>query len=145
MVPVNEDDIQNTSCLMNTERLLCNIFKVFLVLRVITVVLGPVKNTWKMVSICQRMYELFLQQRQRAAKDDTVTVGTFKEPVSKAMYSHIFNTEFNIAFHVPKSDRCDICEAYAKSVTKTDEENSANALHVNRNRHVKKRGTKTDK
>jgi hypothetical protein len=79
-----------------------------------------------------RMYELFLQQRQRAAKDDTVNVGTFKEPVSKAMYSHIFNTEFNIAFHVPKSDRCDICETYAKSVTKTDEENSANALHVNR-------------
>jgi hypothetical protein len=27
------------------------------------------------------------------------------------LYRQIFNEEFNIAFHVPKKDRCDTCEA----------------------------------
>ena len=27
-------------------------------------------------------------------------------------YKNIFNFEFNLGFHVPKNDRCDICEEY---------------------------------
>ena len=31
-------------------------------------------------------------------------------PVKSVYYHHIFNTCFNIGFHVPKTDRCDRCE-----------------------------------
>ena len=34
-------------------------------------------------------------------------------------YKNIFNFEFNLGFHVPKDDRCDICEEY-KSNSKID-------------------------
>ena len=34
-------------------------------------------------------------------------------------YKNIFNFEFNLGFHVPKNDRCDICEEY-KSNSKID-------------------------
>lgn len=33
-------------------------------------------------------------------------------PAKKSMYYRIFATEFNLGFHIPKSDRCDVCEAY---------------------------------
>ena len=33
-----------------------------------------------------------------------------KSPVKQSMYRNIFNKEFNIDFHQPKKDRCDICE-----------------------------------
>ena len=35
-----------------------------------------------------------------------------KEPVKDSYYRRIFNTEFNIDFHVPKTDRCDFCEEF---------------------------------
>lgn len=31
-------------------------------------------------------------------------------PVIQSMYRNIFLTEFNLDFHVPKKDRCDLCE-----------------------------------
>ena len=34
------------------------------------------------------------------------------EPVKKSMYYHIFSTEFNLGFHIPKKDRCDLCEKF---------------------------------
>jgi hypothetical protein len=34
-------------------------------------------------------------------------------------YKNIFNFEFNLGFHVPKNDCCDICEEY-KSISKID-------------------------
>ena len=34
------------------------------------------------------------------------------EPVKKSMYYHIFSTEFNLGFHIPKNDRCDLCEKF---------------------------------
>jgi len=37
-------------------------------------------------------------------------------PVSLHMYREIFNTEFNLAFHVPKKDRCDYCEEYRTNI-----------------------------
>ena len=38
------------------------------------------------------------------------------------IYRQIFNSEFNIAFHVPKKDRCDVCEAIKVNKEPTDEE-----------------------
>ena len=32
------------------------------------------------------------------------------EHVKQSFYRFIFNTEFNLAFHRPKKDRCDKCE-----------------------------------
>ncbi|KAG8319029.1 hypothetical protein J6590_100091 [Homalodisca vitripennis] len=34
------------------------------------------------------------------------------EPVKLSMYRHIFVTEYNLDFHIRKSDRCDICEEF---------------------------------
>lgn len=34
------------------------------------------------------------------------------QPAKQSTYRWVFNTEFNIGFHVPKSDRCDLCEAF---------------------------------
>lgn len=36
------------------------------------------------------------------------------EPVTSSYYRYIFCTEFNIHFHIPKTDRCGICEVFKK-------------------------------
>ena len=58
-----------------------------------------------------RMYELFCEKRASECECDA----DYIEPVKHSLYTEIFNTEFNIAFHEPKSDRCDTCEAYRAS------------------------------
>ena len=37
---------------------------------------------------------------------------TEEGPLKESYYRFIFNTEFNIGFHKPKTDRCDCCELY---------------------------------
>lgn len=49
-----------------------------------------------------KMYDLY----KESCKNNS------SEPVKKSMYSKIFNEEYNIAFHVPKKDRCDVCEEW---------------------------------
>ena len=46
------------------------------------------------------MYDLY--------KEKQLSSGKFV--VKPSFYRHIFNTSFNIGFHVPKTDRCDRCE-----------------------------------
>ena len=36
-------------------------------------------------------------------------------PVKLSYYRHIFNTEFNLAFHHPTKDQCDLCASYHNS------------------------------
>lgn len=50
-----------------------------------------------------RMYDLYIEWLPKEMA-----------PVKKSMYSHIFNTEFNLAFHRPKKDLCDKCEEFKK-------------------------------
>lgn len=33
-------------------------------------------------------------------------------PVKESFYRFIFNSEFNLSFHIPKKYRCDQCESY---------------------------------
>ncbi|CAH1107037.1 unnamed protein product [Psylliodes chrysocephalus] len=33
-----------------------------------------------------------------------------KKPVKESFYRYIFFTHYNLYFHVPKVDRCDVCE-----------------------------------
>lgn len=40
-------------------------------------------------------------------------------PVKESMYYNMYVTEFNLGFHIPKSDRCDLCENY-KMAEKTE-------------------------
>ena len=49
-----------------------------------------------------RMYNLYVE---KCTENDIV-------PVKSHYYRHIFNTEFNIGFHMPKKDRCDLCMEY---------------------------------
>ena len=48
----------------------------------------------------KQMYRLYLQSCTTAHKN----------PVKESFYRNIFSTEYNLHFHVPKKDRCDVCE-----------------------------------
>lgn len=53
-------------------------------------------------------------------------------PVKKSLYYKIFATEFNLGFHIPKSDRCDLCEKYKvarQTYTLTEELNEDYERH----------------
>ena len=51
-----------------------------------------------------KMFELYELKCTEDGKEDLLC--------KKKFYSDIFNTNFNIAFHLPQSDRCDQCEKY---------------------------------
>lgn len=55
-----------------------------------------------------------------------------ENPVKFNIYRKIFNTEYNIAFHKPKKDRCDFCEEIKQKSTLTDEEQIKYKDHMNR-------------
>lgn len=64
-----------------------------------------------------KMYNLYVE---KCAENDVV-------PVKSHMYRNIFNTEFNLGYHVPKKYRCDQCMEYqaetdANKVTRTLQE-----------------------
>ena len=47
------------------------------------------------------------------------------------MYVHMFNNEFNIGFHIPNENRCDICEQFIKNVKfLRDVELQENEAHI---------------
>ena len=54
-----------------------------------------------------KMYDLYTEE----CKSENVT------PVKCKVYRDIFNTEFNLDFHTPKKDRCDMCEQYVVAST----------------------------
>ena len=58
------------------------------------------------------LYEKFVEQCKENGK----------APGKQHLYRQIFNTEFNIAFHVPKKDRCDACEAMKQNENPREEE-----------------------
>ena len=45
------------------------------------------------------------------------------------LYRQIFNNEFNIAFHFPKSDRCDKCEEFRITTEPTEKQLEDYTLH----------------
>lgn len=58
------------------------------------------------------MYNLYVEKCQ----EESVV------PAKSHLYRKIFNTEFNLDFHVPKKDRCDTCMEY-------DAQKNANTLN----------------
>jgi hypothetical protein len=54
-------------------------------------------------------------------------------PQKRHLYSSIFNYEFNLGFHVPRKDMCDLCEEY-----KAQSSNSmvSDELEVKYNDHI---------
>lgn len=50
-------------------------------------------------------------------------------PAKLHKYRQVFNTEYNISFHHPKKDRCDICEIYDKNVNRTTEDTEKYQQH----------------
>lgn len=66
-----------------------------------------------------RMYDLY-----------TAWLPEGTDPVKKSMYCNIFNTEFNLAFHVPKKDLCDKCEEFKKVQEPDDETRKRQEDHV---------------
>ncbi len=55
-----------------------------------------------------------------------------KQPVKLSMYRNIFNTEFNLAFHHPKKDRCDKCAEFNAKSHPTNEEKADYEVHMKR-------------
>ena len=54
--------------------------------------------------------------------------------VKSSYYRYIFNTSFNINFHVPKTDRCEKCEEFrikkTEKIPMTDEEKEPHEKHL---------------
>ena len=70
------------------------------------------------------MYDLYVENCRKEKKD----------PISLSYYRNVFNTDFNIGFHKPKSDRCNHCEAYKVSKAQaeqiTEEVEAAQKHHI---------------
>ena len=73
------------------------------------------------------MYEMFCEERQSKASEDGPE---YIEPIKEHLYRDVFRREFNIDFHKPKKDRCDICEAYKAIPEPSQVENQEHAAHV---------------
>lgn len=52
-----------------------------------------------------KMYELYCFECEQCGKS----------PLKVSMYRKIFQTEYNISFHMPNKDRCDVCELQKNS------------------------------
>jgi hypothetical protein len=64
-------------------------------------------------------------------------------PQKRHLYSSIFNYEFNLGFHVPRRDMCDLCEEH-----KAQSSNSmvSDELEVKYNDHIEgKNATKVER
>ena len=57
------------------------------------------------LNVC-KMYEVYLTFCKKKQHD----------PVTLSYYRHIFNTQFNMDFHKPKKDQCDLCTSYTNAV-----------------------------
>jgi hypothetical protein len=74
-----------------------------------------------------RMYELFCEKR---AAENPDSEAQYIETVKKHFYAEIFNIEFNIGFHEPKSDRCDVCEAFKQLSVPLEKDTDSYNSHV---------------
>lgn len=72
-----------------------------------------------------KMLQLYLE---KCSKEEIVS------PISLSMYRHIFNTRFNIAFHKPIKDQCDLCYAFKNA--SEDEKQKPQVIY---NNHIQTR------
>ena len=75
------------------------------------------------LSIISKMYQLYLESLEA---DEL--------PVKESYYRYMFVTEFNLDFHMPKSDRCDLCEEF--KVLKLNREVIGSEISVKYDRHI---------
>lgn len=54
----------------------------------------------------------YLDSNLNIAKMYQLYKDKYEDPVKESFYRHIFNTNFNLDFHRPKSDRCGKCETF---------------------------------
>lgn len=67
-----------------------------------------------------KMLQLYLE---KCSKEEIIS------PISLSMYRHIFNTRFNIAFHKPIKDQCDLCYAFKNA--SEDEKQKTQVIYNN--------------
>ncbi|XP_072398779.1 uncharacterized protein [Diabrotica undecimpunctata] len=71
----------------------------------------------------KKMYELYTE----------VCISSSKQPVKESFYRSTFSNQYNLHFHVPKKDRCDLCEevkVQTQNDTLTEEKKSAFERHI---------------
>ena len=68
----------------------------------------------------KKMYEMYLAKCE----------GESHIPVKESMYRHIFNHEYNIEFHKPKKDRCDLCEEFRAAIQPSQELADRHRNHI---------------
>jgi hypothetical protein len=54
---------------------------------------------------------------------------TVSNPFKENVYQEVFNSEFNLSFHKPKKDNCDICEAFRNFVSSPEYYREKSAAH----------------
>ncbi|XP_050295702.1 uncharacterized protein LOC126735680 [Anthonomus grandis grandis] len=86
-----------------------------------------VRNTenWKMIKAKRQrnLGQKLLSTRTELHRNySAVRSADNKNPASYDYYAQIFNTKFNIGFHSPKKDQCDLCEMYKQGTKKKRKE-----------------------
>ncbi|WAQ96145.1 LOW QUALITY PROTEIN: hypothetical protein MAR_028835 [Mya arenaria] len=86
-----------------------------------------------------KMYRLYCED---CSKDATYN----EHPVKHCMYSKKFNSEFNLSFHVPSKDRCDLCSAF-NDMNDEEKENNHETyrLHIANKEHARRQKESTKK
>ena len=72
-----------------------------------------------------KMYHLYLEE---AEQEQFV-------PVKEIFYRHVFNTEFDLKFHQPRSDTCKTCEELKLNIQTADDEDEKEQLKRARDLH----------
>lgn len=60
----------------------------------------------------------------------------FDAQIKESFYRAIFTGEFNIGFHQPMKDQCDMCDAVKKAGDLTEEDEAKHAAHLTRARQA---------
>ena len=66
--------------------------------------------------------------------------------VKSSFYCYVFNTSFNVDFHLPKTDRCEKCESVklkkSENIAISKEEMQSDDLHIEEKLAMRKEKTK---
>ncbi|KAL4718089.1 hypothetical protein ACJJTC_003948 [Scirpophaga incertulas] len=66
------------------------------------------------------------------AKMYTLYVEKCNQPVKEAIYRKVFNEQFNLSFHKPKKDVCDLCSEYKANINPSDDLKKKYEEHLKR-------------
>ena len=72
--------------------------------------------------------ELSIREMHRYYVEDCQRM--FTEPENYEFYRYVFNRRFNLKFHKPKKDQCNVCTSYNAQVTRSEDDEERQRSHI---------------